>query len=201
MFFFSLSQDVEDSFGKSWKLFSEQYIKIFFTFFLQAMVILVMLFCSFRAHHVEDHEGNWGNIHKLGNNDNELIDETDDGSVGEEFKNTSVDFAIMKLEKRVNHQLKHPCSCYFKFQNKRFAGEAYPQSHLIKVCDTEKNAKLNNCHNGSKCKEIYHPIFLLRSKSEDLPRNPEKHIDLPRTLREDFFWSEDEISIDCRCSF
>ena len=115
-------------------------------------------------------------------------------------KNLSDEKVINTAEKRFNKHLKHPCGCHFLESKRDFGSDTFPRYHIEKVCDREKISNSDNhCSFDSQCMEIYHKVLLLKYKS--ISSDDDQNSNLPRVFRRDFFWDNQKISIDCRCTF
>lgn len=121
---------------------------------------------------------------------------------GFEFNNVSENKIVNRSEKRFNKHLKHPCGCHVKEKLKDFGVNSFPPSRMEKLCDREKNSNSeNHCNFGSECKEHYVTVKLLKKKTQNSDNDDEVDYDLPPSLRKNYFWDSQLLSIDCRCSF
>jgi hypothetical protein len=126
-----------------------------------------------------------------------IAGEDDEDLLG--FRNLSDEKIANRAEKRFNQHLIHPCGCHLKEKRIDFGKGSYPRFHFEKTCDHEKiQAADNHCRLGSECKEQYTNILLLKYKTD---LNDGSISDLPRELRDGYFWERREIAIDCRCTF
>jgi hypothetical protein len=115
-----------------------------------------------------------------------------------DLRNLSTDAFANSVEKRQGN-LKHLCSCHSIPERQDFGEGTFPRYLHSRVCDKKKITEAGeNCQYGGHCKEFHHTILLLKLKSGD--ENDEGRHELPREMRNKYYWLVRDISVDCRCT-